>query len=531
MRGVVAAGHELTARAGVEMLEQGGNAFDAAVAAVFASSVCEPVLTSLGGGGFLLARTAGGRTMLYDFFPDVPGRGAETDKDSLDFFSVYIDFADVRQGLHVGRASAAVPGVAAGLARVHADHCLLSLKTLLAPAVAYARDGIELNAWQAYFIDLLSPMLKASEETMRVFAPGGRLPGAGETVFNKDMADTFEYLSDKGLESFYEAELAGRIVEGFSPGAGGLITERDLESYRVMEREPLRVCYRGREVLTNPPPSSGGCLIAFALRLLEGFDVAALGHNTASGLLLLSEIMGLVDEARREEFDGRLYDPALAHEFLSDEQVARYSARAGRTGRRGPGLNEGTGPGNTTQISVVDDAGNAASVTTSCGIGCGFVIPGTGIMMNNMLGEEDLNRAGFHRQAPGTRISSMMAPTVVMKDDQPEVVLGSGGSKRIRSAILQVILNVVDHGLDIDSAVNSARAHLEGGIFHVEKGVEPAVMDALEAEGLSLKRWKETNVFFGGVHAASGTLEGAGDGRRGGVAITCAPSKGCTEQG
>ncbi|GMR04218.1 MAG: gamma-glutamyltransferase [Thermodesulfobacteriota bacterium] len=519
MKGIIAAGHELTALAGIEMYEKGGNAFDAALAASFASFVCEPALTSPGGGGFLTAHTKDGVTRIYDFFTNVPGKGASSEKGKADFFPVYIDFADTIQEIYIGRGSASVPGVFAGLDRVHRNHCALDLRTIMAPAIRYAREGIKITPWQAYFNGLLSKMLSMSEESRAIYAPGGRLLKEGETFFNRAIANIFEHLSEEGLEGFYRSEMAEMILEGFGEGSGGLITGEDLDAYCVQERRPLKINYRDRTVYTNPPPSSGGSLIAFSLKLLEGFDVAAMGHNSATYIKLLSSVMRVTNEARGEDFDHRIYEAGVAEDFLSAERIFSYREKVGAgaaplRGDRGPSL------GNTTQISAVDGDGNVASLTTSVGMGCGFMIPGTGIMMNNMLGEKDLNPLGFHSQPPGVRMSSMMSPTIVMRGGRPEVVLGSGGSKRIRSAILQVIVNVIDHALEVREAVNSPRVHWEGGVLDAEKGIDDGVLDALAAEGLKLKRWKKKDMYFGGVHTIveeGGIFTGSGDLRRGGA--------------
>ncbi len=531
MKGMISAGHELTARAGVEMLERGGNAFDAAVAAVFASFVCETSITSAGGGGFFMAHSRGGEPVLYDFFSKVPGKGGVLRTEDLDFFPVYISFADTTQELYIGRGSVAVPGCMAGLEMVHERHCTLPLKVLLSPAIRYANEGVPLSPHQAYFISLLSPMLTVSEEGRKVYAPRGSLIRQGDLIVNKDMAETFEYLSKEGLKRFYEGPIAESILEGF--GEWGLITKRDLREYNVCVREPLEASYRGNLVYTNPPPSSGGCLVAFALKLLESHDITGLGHNGSRYLRLLIETMKITDEARREDFDHRVYEEGVEEEFLSAENIELYAKRLSRGlstssvyGTPGPPTPPAppgpTGPGNTTQVSVVDGEGNAAAVTTSTGIGSGFMIPGTGIMMNNFLGEEDLNPHGFHTQTPGTRISSMMAPTIVMKDGRPRIVLGSGGSKRIRSAILQVIMNIIDHSMPVTQAVDAARVHWDGYTFQAEPGVEETALESLRKEGFPVKLWKVKDVYFGGVNTVcmdEGGVSGGGDPRRGSVAL------------
>ena len=519
MRGVVSAGHELTARAGAEMLRAGGNAFDAAVSAAFASFVTEPVLTSMAGGGFLTAHTSGGGTTLYDFFTDVPGLGRGGGREGVEFKSVDVEFSGCTQEFHVGEGAAAVPGNIAGLSEVFERHCTLPLETILAPAIGYARDGVPVTERQAYFVGILAPILMLDKEARDIYAPSGALIKAGEVLYNRSLAATLEELKESGLMSFYMGAVAGKVLEGFSEK--GFITEADLSGYRVEKREPLAVSYRGRTVYTNPPPSSGGSLIAFSLKLLEGFDIAAMGHNSSAYLKLLAAVKRVTNEARRESFDHLIYEADMADDFLSDVNVRRYRARVGG-GMAASGAGPDASHGNTTHISTVDVEGNAASITTSTGSGCGVMIPGTGVMMNNMLGEEDLNPLGFHMQSPATRMSSMMAPTIVMKGERPEVVLGSGGSNRIRSAILQVILNIVDFQLPVFEAVNAPRVYYDRGTLHVEHGVPGSVLDSVERAIPDLKRWSVKDVFFGGAHTAvlaPGGPAGGGDQRRGGAYI------------
>ena len=470
MKGVISAGHELTARAGALMLQKGGNAFDAAVAAAFASFVCEPTLTSLAGGGFMMTRQASGKNkaLLYDFFTTVPGKGGGKGGD-FNFYGIDIDFGDATQEFHVGEGSAAVPGNMAGLNAVYEDLCTLPLADILEPAIRYAREGIEVNHRQASFMRILEPIIMLSGESVSIFAPAGGLISEGETIYNRPLADTLENLLDEGLMAFYEGGVADAIIEGFgSTGSRGFITHDDLATYTVYRRTPLKILYRGREVYTNPPPCSGGVLIAFSLSLLQGFDVSRLGHNSVEYLRLLKEVKRVTNEARRESLDRIIHEGGSADEFLSERNIARFRERIGANAACTGDI---PSPACTTQISVLDSSGNAASITTSTGSGSGCVIPGTGIMMNNMLGEEDLNPMGFHAQEPGTRMSSMMSPTIAVRGGLPEIVTGSGGSNRIRSAILQAIINTVDFKLPVFDAVNSPRAYYDGeGTLHLERG-------------------------------------------------------------
>lgn len=355
-----------------------------------------------------------------------------------------------------------------------------------------------LNAQQAYFHRILTPILTLTEEGRAIYAPAGTVLGEGERVVMKEMADTMEYLAVNGLERFYDGEIAERIVKGF--GAEGLITREDLQSYETRVRKPLEVSYRGRRIFLNPPPSSsGGALVAFSLKLLERYDVDGMGHNSAEYLKLLYEVMRVTDLARTESFDDRVFEEGIAEEFLSDLSTDRYHPMIHEFAPE-RGVREGPATGNTTHISVADEEGNAASVTTSNGEGCGFMIPGMGVMLNNMLGEEDINPHGFHALPAGTRMSSMMAPTIVMRGERPEVVLGSGGSNRIRSAILQVIVNLLDHGLSVTDAVNEPRVHWDRTLFQAEKDVEAAALALVEQSGVPVNRWLDRNMYFGGVH-------------------------------
>ncbi|MDH3975312.1 MAG: gamma-glutamyltransferase [Deltaproteobacteria bacterium] len=523
MRGVISAGHKLTAEAGIEILKEGGNAFDAAVAASFASFVCESPLTSIGGGGFFMAHSKEGETLVYDFFPNAPGLGKKPSCDDLDFYPIEVDFTGTIQEFHVGRGAAAVPGCMAGLNAVVEKHCSLPLSVLLAPAIDFARNGIIMNAEQAYFKKLLTPILMISPDARKVYAPEGVMLKEGETVFKKDMANTMEYLAREGLHMFYRGDIAKKIAAEFSDG--GLIREADLANYKVEVRKPVKTSYRGRDIFLNPPPSSsGGCLIAFSLKMLEKIDIASLGFESAQYMSLLYEMMRVTDDARGEDFDHRVYEEDIIETFLSPERIESYRKKMAHESSLLLGT-ERPSTGNTTHISVLDEAGNAASVTTSNGEGCGHMVTGMGIMLNNMLGEEDINPHGFHQHKPGMRMSSMMTPTIVMDGRRPAIVMGSGGSNRIRNAILQVIINLIDHKMDINNAVNSPRVHWDKKSFQVEAGIASKCLHILKSTGVSLNCWEDKNMYFGGVHTVASFgdedgLSGAGDLRRGGVCLS-----------
>ena len=514
-RGVIAAGHQKTAEAGIEILRNGGNAFDAAVAAILASFVAEPGLTSAAGGGFLLAHTQANHNILFDFFSQTPRQ--KRNPSEINFYPVEVDFGGAIQEFHVGLGSMAVPGNIAGIFHVHERLGRLPFKVVAEPAIHYARNGIQFNKFQYYCLtSVLKPIVIDYREGRDICKLTGQLIEPGGMSIMKEFADTLEYLTENGSREFYEGQIAYQLAKDCQD-LGGYLTLEDLKNYRVIEREPLLIDYRGNTLLTNPPPSSGGTLIAFALKLLSNVDLSEIGFGTARHLEILAQVMQLTNEARKDGYDDNLYQENIVEKFLSDEHLFDYQNKLSETVNKW---------GSTTHLSVVDEEGNAASVTTTNGEGSGYVIPGTGIMVNNMLGEEDLNPQGFHQWQENLRISSMMAPTLVLKDNKPEIVLGSGGSKRIRTAVLQVISNILDFKMPVDEAVDSPRVHWENEVFHVEPGFAEEEINQLSLPANNqLVPWLEKNLFFGGVHTvletSEGLIEGASDQRRDGGVASC----------
>ncbi|WP_022847225.1 gamma-glutamyltransferase [Desulfurobacterium sp. TC5-1] len=497
MKGIIAAGDRLTAEAGIEILKKGGNAFDAVVAAVFASYMAEPALTSPAGGGFLLAVETDKEPVVYDFFVDVPPYREE----NPDFFKITVDFGDALQDFHIGCGAVAVPGNVAGLLRVHKEKGKLPLKEVLRPAIRYATEGIKLSPLQASFVKLLSPIFTATEDSRKIFAPDGKLIDERTIFRNPQYGEFLKLIEEKGQWAFYEGEIADRIDE-LSVKHHGHIRKEDLERYKVVEREPLKFDFKGFKVLTNPPPFPGGILIAFTLKLLENEDLDCFGSKRH--LLKLIKSMEETQKFREvfvdEGISGDFY------KFLREDFLSGYRENLNRFG-------------NTTHISVIDGDGNAASITTTNGEGSGYIIPETGVILNNMLGEEDLNPKGFFKWPPYVRLPSMMSPTVVLEDGEPRLVLGSAGSNRIRSAIVNVILNCIVFGLDIKEAVKSPRVHYEKGTVFVEPGFEAKVIGKLKEIYPELVEFSSLNLFFGGVQAVNSKFEGAGDPRRGGVVL------------
>ena len=523
MKGVVAAGSQLTAEAGAWALREGGNAFDAAVCCVLASFTSESLLTGMGAGGFLLAHTADNEDHLLDFFVEAGGRGLDPES-RVELVAAEVRFDETPQIFNVGPASCGVPGTPAGVWEMCERFCTMPLSELVKPGVRYAREGVTVDRVQAYVFQLLRAVVTVEPESCALYAPEGNLLKAGDTFRFADLADGLERFAAEGPDWVYRGD-GGRAVTEWLIERGGMVSDEDMDAYRVLERDPVRTAYRGREVLTNAPPSSGGVLIAYALALLERVHSGDLGE--ADALVLLTEVMGETNRAREGDFHLRLHEPHLPQWFLSDGLVDAAAGRIEQAVSSGAPAREGSAPanlGSTTHLSVLDEAGNAAAITCSNGTSSGVVVPGTGIHLNNMLGEEDLNPLGFHRHEAGTRVTSMMAPTTVLRNGEIELSLGSAGSNRLRSAILQVIRGVVDDGADIIHAVERGRLHYEAGILHAEPGFDSTALDEVEKRGYRLVRWKERNLYFGGVQAVkrdaeTGALSGAGDPRRGGAVV------------
>jgi len=508
--GVVASGHKETSKAARILLEEGGNAFDAALGAMCAACVCEPMLSSLGGGGFLLAQTVDDEPQVFDFFTQTPS----AQNGDMDFYPIQADFGPATQEFHIGMGSIAVPGVVAGLFSIHRAHCRLPLEKIIEPAVYLAREGVRINKLQNYINQILQPIIDATPAAKALatpmFAPG-RAAEIGEYICNADLADTFEALARHGRQWFYEGELARQLVQDCAR-EGGLISVADLQSYEVILRKPVTVESHNARISVNSPPSPGGCLTVFALSLLDKIRPGQHEWGGPRHVMTLARVMQTASLVRKQHGLSSGLDDDTAELILSPESLASWhkTLQTGGLASRG-----------TTQISVADAEGNLASMTLSNGEGSSYVLPGSGIMLNNMLGEEDLNPDGFHSMPPGVRLASMMTPTLVTLVDGAQIALGSGGSNRIRSAILQVLGNVLEFNMGLEQAVNAPRLHLERNHLNMETGFSEAAMQSLKTEWPDMEQWPAANLFFGGVHAvkrsANGEFCAAGDPRRGGA--------------
>ena len=486
VQGVVAAGHPVTAEAGAAVLRAGGNAVDAAIAAGLASWVAEPLLTGPGAGGYLLVAGAGVEPTLLDFFVAAPSDG-----ERAPLVPVVVSFGDADQLFHCGAASVGAYGTPAGLAAAAARWGTRPLAELAEPAAALADEGVPINAIQAYIAEILDGIVRLTPEIAARFAPDGRILREGERFRDPELATTIRRFGADGAEPFYRGEIAAAVAAHVREH-GGTLGAADLAAYEAVARPPATVRYHRHTVVTNPPPSAGGVLLAAALDRLSRATGGA--PPTADQVL---GAMAAAQDLRTPDFDAGLAEPGFLERFVAANL------------------------GSTTHISVLDANGLACSMTCTNGEGSGLVVPGTGIHLNNIMGEEDLSPQGFFTAPAGRRMPSMMSPTVLFDaGGAVQAVLGSAGSNRIRSAILQAIVAICDRGADAQAAVDAPRLHAEGGVIYAEPGALPGGWDA--PPGVEVARFRERNLFFGGAQVvchdpATGQVTAGGDPRRGGA--------------
>ncbi|HEX2729095.1 MAG TPA: gamma-glutamyltransferase [Rubrobacteraceae bacterium] len=499
-----AAGTPYAAAAAAEVYRAGGNAADAAVAAAAAVSITEPLMSSIGGGGFALVRDPDGAAELIDYFDVMPGKGLPKSAFGANGspHTVTLKYgAGVRS--IIGGASCAVPGSLRGWELLLARHGRLTLKETLAPAARLAREGFRLCRTSGMWLAVAEEVLRLTDETRKNFYNGDRVYLEGEEMRFPELADTLDAIGEEGADLFYEGSL-GRAIAAYVAGMGGLITEQDLAEYRPVIREPLAVRYGHGRIFTNGPPSAGGATLAQMLQIVSAYDLANL--SDAEFVQVMAGAMKYALRDRETAYIEGEGNARVAERLTSEEYAKSQRQRI-------------FGSPHTSHLSCVDAEGFAVSITASMGYGSGLVVPGTGIPLNNTLGEPELNPSGFHALKPGERLVSSMSPTIVSSEEGGLVSLGSPGASRIPTAILQTLVNVLDLGMPLESAVLAPRFHAEGDLFAYEAGARKADLGlygrVLPYDGPSM--------YFGGVNAVrrtpQGFFEAAADPRRSGGAV------------
>jgi gamma-glutamyltranspeptidase/glutathione hydrolase len=511
-KGMVTSNHPLASLAGNEMLVLGGNAVDAAIATMFALSVVEPMMTTIFGAGFINMRLADGSCITIDNYATVPGAATA---DMFEPIPGNLDNDVVGQLNSTGYLAVATGGTLLGWATAVERYGRLDLATVVAPAVRFARGGFSVSPYLAQSIRDQRENLARYPATAEVFLPSGAPPQSGDRIVRTDYAATLETVGWQGPDYLYGGPLGQAIADDMARN-GGVLTMADIESYEIFERPPVRGEYRGYELVAMAPPSSGGTHIIQILNMLEGFDVAALGFGSPDGVHVLAEAMKIAF-ADRFKF---MADPTTTNvpvgwltskSYATERRVQIDMQRAQHfTAAVAP---EGEGA-STTHCCAMDADGNVVTTTQTLngGFGSKVTVPGTGMLLNNCMHLMDPNPGRTNSIAPNKRILSSMSPTIVLKDGKPFMALGTPGGVRIFGSVMQAIVNVIDHGMTFQQAVEAPRMWDRGPILEIEEGYPDVA--ALQAE-LEHRRHIVQQVFrvAGGMNGIrldpeSGLIEG-----------------------
>lgn len=526
--GVVAAAHPLAAQAGVEILKKGGNAFDAAIATSFMLNVVEPNASGMGGGGFAVLYVAKEKkSYMIDYREMAPAK-AKPDMYQLDASGKVLNNASV-----TGYYSSAVPGQLRGMEMLH-KFASMSWEDLVQPAIAQSEAGLPVTKnLNGIFMDELTRFDKYSPSMdwfKKVYYKNGLPVQEGDVVLNTELTESLKKVAKGGADVFYKGEIADKIEDFYAKNAGGWITKADLANYQVKLREPVVGQYRGYTLVTSPPPSSGGLTLANMLNIMEGFGVADMGRNSVDfhHAFIETQKLAYADRGRYMADSDFVNVPmkGLADKFYADQRRQLIDPEKAHTGIQA-GTPAKYESGSTTSFSVIDKEGNMITVTQTINFffGSGVVVDGTGIIMNDEMDDFVTNNPKHaNAPAPGKRPLSSITPTIVLKDGKPFMTLGTPGGPRIITTVAQIIMNVVDFNMDLQTAITDARMHCpNASIAQMEKPIADFIVKGLEARGHKLNLRPERSPYFGGAQGImilpDGTLHGAADNRRLGKAF------------
>ena len=526
--GIVSSASRLASEAGLEALKQGGNAVDAAVATAFALAVTWPSAGNIGGGGFLVYHGANGHATTFDFREKAAIAATE---------SMYLgaDGRVVNNSNHIGMLAVGVPGTVAGLYKAHQELGSLPWEDLVGPALEMAREGIPLTySLQTGFVRSASRFRQYPSSAKKFFKSDGSFYELGESWKQPDLAHTLELIQRNGKDGFYRGENAKRLAD-FMAANGGLITEEDLEQYEAIEREPIRGSYRGFDIISMPPPSSGGVALVEMLNILEDYDLSRMGHNSADYLHVLTETMRRAYADRAEHLGDPDFNDDMPLSRLLDKEYAaelRSSIDMERKSESQPSqFAQAYESEETTHFSVVDKDGNMVSLTYTLefGYGSASVVEGGGYLLNNELGDfnaipgltDERGNIGTtpNLVAPQKRPLSSMTPTIVAQNGEPVFATGSPGGKTIINTTMQTILNIIDHGFNIAEAIEAGRIHHQWlpDVTRVESdSISTDTIRLYEAKGHRVQERSSQGAAMGVYHNRDeGLFEGASDSRRG----------------
>ena len=528
-KAMVVAQEEHATDVGLAVLRSGGNAVDAAVAVGFALAVTHPFAGNIGGGGFMLIRLANGRTTFIDFREKAPAKASH---------DMYLDASGkLTTDALVGWRASGVPGTVRGLELAHKRYGHKPWAELLQPAVDLATRGYKISYPQMESLKRSASLLEQFPESKRIFLKNGAYPGWNETLTQPELASTLARIAKRGAEEFYEGRTA-QILAAEMAKNGGLITLEDLHNYQAVERKPLEGDYKGYHLITSPPPSSGGVGLLQMLGMLDGTGYEKTGAGSAKTYHYLAEVMRRFYADRNEyladpDFVKQPLAPLLAPEYLIARRAGINPEQATPSDQVNPGLPAASEGTDTTHYSVVDEQGNAVAVTYTLngGYGSGVMVPGAGFLLNNEMDDfaakpGTANLFGLvqgekNAIAPGKRPLSSMTPTILLKDGQLFLVLGAPGGSTIITAVLQVIVNVVDFGMNVQDAIDFPRVHHQWkpDELDFEPGVSPDTVKLLQNMGYTVDTARpRVGARVEAVLLGDGWLQGGHD-ERGGVSI------------
>ena len=470
-RGMVVTNHPMGSAAGLEMLSMGGNAIDAAIAAVFALSVVEPMMVGPFGGGYINLRTADGESVCIDNYTMSPSASTpDMYRPVSDTWPDYM-LTEGRES-QVGYLSVGVPGNLKAWEELHSGYGKLRWEAVVAPAIRYAETGFPASEYLVRLITDQQEDLRKFPATAEIFLPDGSPPAPGQNIVRRDYAESLKAIASGGAAALYDGPLGHAIAEDMKRN-GGLITIDDLRNYSTLRKDPVRGTYRGFEISGPPPGNTGITLIIEMLNILENFDVAGQGFGTPQGLHLLAESLKIAF-ADRFEYLG---DPAAMEiplDWMTSKDYAKQRA-AGIDTSRASEQRAGTRSSesqNTTHLTTADDEGNMVSMTQTINelFGSKVTVPGTGILLNNTQGLFDPHPGNPNSMLPNKRAASSMSPTIVSRDGKPFLGIGTPGGVRIFGSVMQAIMNVIDHGMTLQEAVEAPRLWTQGQDVELEQG-------------------------------------------------------------
>ncbi|MCG8415720.1 MAG: gamma-glutamyltransferase [Pseudomonadales bacterium] len=529
--GMVSSASRLASEAGVQALKNGGNAVDAAVATALALAVTWPTAGNIGGGGFMMYHGEDGEATAFDFREKAPLAATER-------MYLGLDGEIVNDSNHSGPLAVGVPGTVAGLWLAHQRLGTLPWEDLVEPAIKLAREGIPITySLQSGFRRNADRFRQYTPSTEKFMREDGSFYELGDTWYQPDLAHTLELIRDNGADGFYRGENAQRFAN-YMADIGGIITEEDLARYETKEREPIRGTYRGYEIVSMPPPSSGGVALVQMLNILEGFDLAAMGHNSADYLHVLTEAMRRAYADRAEHLGDPDFNESMPLERLMSKQYAAELRSTIDMDRKSASSPEQFAQiyesEETTHFSVVDGEGNMVSMTYTLeyGYGSAIVVEGGGYLLNNELGDFNAipgrtDERGYIGTAPNLvaaekRPLSSMTPSIVAQDGKPVFAVGSPGGKTIINTTMQLILNIIDHGFNIAQSVEAARIHhqwLPDTTSFESTGFSPDTIRLYREKGHGIRERGSQGAAMGVYYDRNtGLFMGASDSRRGDAA-------------